>query len=203
MCYRIQASLQSPGMPLHSMTATFDPQSNKSHLPQPNGSKATRCFCIISTRNNVPLIPCLCHMCVFPDLPGMCAICQDCIRIDIGFMNYSFSHKLLSFNFHCCLELPSCSRVEPLLRMMTLWCDIGHISNCMHSPSLLMLFCAPLFTLFYPGIRPALALKHNVLNRGSFAFQSSLLYPIHLISIAHLKTTEFNKVLYINNCIKA
>ncbi len=49
---------------------------------------------------------------------------------------------------------------------------------CTHPKSLSLHLYSASFTLFYPGLWPALALEHNVLSRGSFAFQSSLLFPL-------------------------
>lgn len=95
-------------------------------------------------------------------------------------------NKPLLCNFQC-LESPCGSRDsswspsgEPPFRLMTFRCDIGHIANCIHWPKTSLLLYSLSLTLFYPGLRPTLALEHDVLNRGSFAFQRSLLSPLSL-----------------------
>lgn len=133
-------------------------------------------ICIMSTWNNAPLIPRLCHMCASH-------IFTECAQSDKMHQRWYQLRELLplsritnvlcvlSYNFTFWFQR---SPMEPLSwawhRLMTRWCDIGHFANCMHSAKISLYSLS--FTLFTP------ALEHSVLNGGSFAFQSSLLPPV-------------------------
>lgn len=135
-------------------------------------------ICIMSTWNNAPLIPRLCHMCASH-------IFTECAQSDKMHQRWYQRRDLLPLsritNVLCVLSYDFTfwfqrSPLEPLSwawhRLMTRWCDIGHFANCMHSAKISLYSLS--FTLFTP------ALEHSVLNGGSFAFQSSLLPPPRL-----------------------
>lgn len=163
MCYsRTQASLRSPGKPFLSLRRPLSnkPRRQCSAAPQMNEFVCfrcnkqcflqPRCICVMSTRNNVPLISCLCHMCAFPRF--LWNVYNAPKLHQRWYQLYELLPKTnlfceLSYNFQ--LESPSGSRGsswspsgEPP-RPMTLWCDIGHVADCMHSPKISLYFSIP------------------------------------------------------------
>lgn len=108
------------------------------------------------------LFPALCPMCVFPRFSQSVHYLQKWHRPSYPF-HHSWCHLVathrfsvkFSCNLQCCLasppgSTPPCSDPPspPLLLLLSLGCDIGHIANCMHWPKipLPILSHSPCFT---------------------------------------------------------